>query len=107
AQELEFESKVGQLIEKAYKMLNLVTFYTVVGKEVRAWSVPNGTNVKKASGKIHSDMEKGFIRAEVYRFDELIKYHSEDALRNKGLIRTEGKDYIVQDGDILCIKFSS
>jgi len=103
--ELCIDSKIDDLIKISYKILGLITFYTVVGKEIRAWSIPYGTNVKKAAGKIHSDFEKGFICAEVYSYDELVEHKSEKILREKGLVRTEGKDYIVKDGDIIYIKF--
>jgi hypothetical protein len=76
-----------------------------VGKEVRAWSIPAGTPAKKAAGKIHTDMEKGFIRADVYGYKDLVMLKSEKALAEKGVIRSEGKDYIVKDGDIVQFKF--
>jgi GTP-binding protein YchF len=104
--ELGLEAGLGDLIKEAYKMLNLITFYTVVGKEVRAWSIPEGTIAKKAAGKVHSDMEEGFIRAEVYPFSELVKQGSEKTLYENGLVKTEGKDYVVSDGDIMKFHFS-
>lgn len=99
------ESALQQLIRSGYQLLNLVTFYTTVGTELRAWTVPAGTRVPQAAGKIHSDMEKGFIRAEVIAFNEFIKIGSMALARERGAIRIEGKDYIVQDGDILHIRF--
>ena len=87
-------------------MLGLITFYTVVGKEVRAWSIPGGTTAKKAAGRIHSDMEEGFIRAEVYGFSQLTEHGSEKKLSENGLIRSERRDYTVSDGDIIRFKFA-
>ena len=105
AKEMDVESKIDVLIKKSNDLLNLIQFYTVVGKEIRAWSIPTGTTVKSAAGKIHTDMGKGFIRAEVYAFGDLVELGSEKALREKGLARIEGKDYIVKDGDIIQIRF--
>ena len=99
------ELAINKLIKAGYKILDLITFYTIVGKEMRAWSIPKGTTVLKAAGKIHTDMEKGFIKAEVINYEEFIKIGSEAKARNLGLIRTEGKNYIVQDGDIIHIRF--
>lgn len=101
------ESALQQLIRVGYQLLNLITFYTTVGTELRAWTIPAGTRVPQAAGKIHSDMERGFIRAEVISFDEFIKIGSMALAREKGAIRIEGKDYIVQDGDILHIRFQA
>ena len=94
-----------KLIAEAFKMLGLITFYTVVGTEVRAWNIAAGTTAAGAAGKIHTDMEKGFIKAEVYNFSDLVKHGSEKALHEKGLARSEGRGYIVRDGDILRISF--
>ncbi|OIO73952.1 MAG: redox-regulated ATPase YchF [Elusimicrobia bacterium CG1_02_37_114] len=102
--ELGLENQLENLIKESYRLLNLITFYTVVGKETRAWSIPGGTHAKKAAGKIHSDMEKGFICAEVYPFNDLIKYGSK-LLHDSGLARTESKDYPVADGDVVKFKF--
>lgn len=99
------ESALHQLIRAGYSLLQLITFYTTVGTELRAWTVPRGTHVAQAAGKIHSDMERGFIRAEVISFDEFRTAGSMTAARERGLIRVEGKEYIVQDGDILYIRF--
>jgi ribosome-binding ATPase YchF (GTP1/OBG family) len=99
------ESALNQLIRVGYSLLHLITFYTTVGPELRAWTVPRGTRVPQAAGKIHTDMERGFIRAEVISFNEFMTTGSMPAAREKGLIRVEGKDYIVQDGDILHIRF--
>jgi len=99
------ESGLHQLIRVGYQLLHLVTFYTTVGPELRAWTVPSGTRVPQAAGKIHTDMERGFIRAEVISFREFMAAGSMVIAREKGLVRVEGKDYIVQDGDILYIRF--
>lgn len=99
------ESGLDVLIRTGYGLLRLVTFYTIVGRELRAWTIPEGTAVVTAAGKIHTDMEKGFVRAEVMSCDDFVRAGSEAAAREKGLIRVEGRDYIVRDGDILHIKF--
>jgi len=99
------KSGLESFIEVGIKLLNLVTFYTVVGKEMRAWTIPSGTTVQKAAGKIHTDMEKGFIRADVFGFKDLLKEGAENTLRQKGLIRSEGKGYIVQSSDVVTVHF--
>ncbi len=99
------ESGLNQLIRAGYGLLHLVTFYTTVGPELRAWTVPAGTRVPQAAGKIHTDMERGFIRAEVISCREFMAAGSMAAAREKGMIRVEGKDYVVRDGDILHIRF--
>jgi ribosome-binding ATPase YchF (GTP1/OBG family) len=99
------ESALNQLIRAGYDLLQLITFYTTVGPELRAWTVPRGTHVPQAAGKIHTDMERGFIRAEVLSFEQFKAAGSVASARDKGLVRVEGKDYIVQDGDILYIRF--
>ena len=106
-QELGLEgSSLDRLIEVGYEILNLVTFYTTVSSELRAWTIPRGTLAPRAAGKIHTDMEKGFIRAEVISFEDFITCGSEHVAREKGLVRSEGKDYAVQDGDILHFRFN-
>ncbi|MDY6863576.1 MAG: redox-regulated ATPase YchF [Thermodesulfobacteriota bacterium] len=100
------ESGLGQIVKTGYSLLNLITFYTIVGTELRAWSILKGTAALKAAGKIHSDMEKGFVKAEVINFKDFVLAGSQITAREKGMIRSEGRDYIVQDGDILQIKFS-
>jgi len=100
------EPSVRKVAKAAYDMLHLVTFYTVGGKENRAWPIPQGTNAQRAAGTIHSDLEKGFIRAEVYNVQDLFTYGSEQKVKEAGKIRLEGKNYIVQDGDILHIRFN-
>jgi hypothetical protein len=99
------ESALNQLIRVGYELLHLITFYTTVGSELRAWTVSRGTRVPQAAGKIHTDMERGFIRAEVISFTDFVAAGSLAAAREKGLLRVEGKEYTVQDGDILHIRF--
>ncbi len=100
------EPAAKRIIRIIYKKLGLITFYTMNRKEVRAWSVKDGIDAKTAAGVIHSDMERGFIRAEVISFDDLKTAGSEKKARELGLYRVEGKDYTVRDGDILFIRFS-
>jgi len=87
-------------------MLGYISFFTVGEDEVRAWTIEKGSNAVTAAGKIHSDLARGFIRAECFNYNDLMEYGSEKHLREKGLFRLEGKDYIVQDGDILFIRFN-
>jgi GTP-binding protein YchF len=98
-------SSLERLIQVGYEILGLVTFYTTVSLELRAWTVPKGTPAPKAAGKIHSDMERGFIRAEVISFPDFIACGSEHSAREKGLLRSEGKDYFILDGDIAHFRF--
>ncbi|OPY77373.1 MAG: Ribosome-binding ATPase YchF [Syntrophorhabdus sp. PtaU1.Bin153] len=100
------EMSIEKVIKVGYDMLGLITFYTIVGKEMRAWTIPRGTNCVKAAGKIHSDMERGFIKAEVINFEDFSRWESEHMAREKGALRIEGKEYIVKDGDILHIRFN-
>ncbi|MEW5694167.1 MAG: redox-regulated ATPase YchF [Candidatus Hydrogenedentota bacterium] len=96
------------VIQQGYKILKLITFFTIVGhNEAHAWTVEENTRVQKAAGKVHSDFEKGFIRAEVINYRDFIEVGGEQHAREKGLLRVEGKDYIVKDGDIIRIRFSS
>ena len=105
-QELGLEgSSLERLIQVGYEILELATFYTTVSLELRAWTVPKGTPAPKAAGKIHSDMERGFIRAEVISFLDFVACGSEHLAREKGLLRSEGKDYFIQDGDIVHFRF--
>lgn len=99
-------SGLQRLAIEGYKILDLITFFTTGEKETRAWTIKNGTNAQKAAGKIHSDMEKGFIRAEVIHYEEFIKIGSWNKAKDEGKIRLEGKDYIVKDGDIMYIRFN-
>ena len=100
------ESGLDRLIKAGYRLLGLISFLTAGPKEVRAWTIRNGTKAPQAAGKIHSDMERGFIRAEVIAFDDLMACGSMQAAKEKGLIRSEGKDYVFKDGDIVVIKFN-
>jgi len=99
------EPGLGKLIRAAYGILGIVTFYTIKGTEVRAWTVQEGTPVAAAAGKIHSDMERGFIKAEVVSFDDLITAGSMHAARDEGHVRTEGRDHPVLDGDVILVHF--
>ncbi|HIP36434.1 MAG TPA: redox-regulated ATPase YchF [Crocinitomix sp.] len=100
------EPGVNKLIVSAYKLLNLQTFFTCGVKEVRAWTVPVGATAPQAAGVIHTDFEKGFIRAEVISYDDYINYKSEAAIKEAGKLRVEGKTYVVQDGDIMHFRFN-
>ena len=99
-------SSLERLVQAGYETLSLVTFYTTVSSELRAWTVPRGTPAPKAAGKIHSDMERGFIRAEVISFPDFIACGTEHTAREKGLLRSEGKDYLIRDGDIVHFRFN-
>ncbi len=99
------ELSVNSFIKKAYNALGLISFFTVHGEEVRAWTIRRGTTAVEAAGKVHTDMQRGFIRAEVFSFEDLKAAGSEKEARHAGHFRPEGKDYVVQDGDILTIKF--
>jgi GTP-binding protein YchF len=99
-------SGVDKLIKAAYKMLGLMSYLTAGEKEVRAWTVPIGTKAPAAASVIHSDIERGFIRAEIVSYDDLISAGSNAAAREKGLTRLEGKDYIMQEGDIVNFRFN-
>ena len=100
------EPGVNRLVRSAYSLLNLETFFTVGPKEIRAWTVKKGSLAPQAAGVIHSDLERGFIRAEVMKFDDFVKYGSEHAVKEAGKFRVEGKSYMVQDGDLLHIRFN-
>lgn len=100
------ESGLDALIRASYHLLGYISFLTAGPKEVRAWTIVGGTKAPQAAGKIHSDMERGFIRAEVISFDDLVRCGSMTAAKEKGLIRSEGKDYVFQDGDIVVIRFN-
>lgn len=100
------ESGLNQLARTGYKLLGLVTFFTAGPKEVRAWTIPAGTKAPQAAGTIHSDFEKGFIRAECYHYDDLMKLGSETKVKEAGKMRLEGKEYLVRDGDILYFRFN-
>lgn len=100
------EPGVHRMLRSAYKMLNLISFFTVGGVENRAWTIVSGMNAQQAAGTIHSDLERGFIRAEVISYDDMIKFKSEQACKEAGKMRLEGKTYIVRDGDIMHIRFN-
>lgn len=99
-------SGVDQLIQSAYRVLGLMSFLTAGEKEVRAWTIPQNTRAQSAAGVIHSDIERGFIRAEIVGYSDLIKAGSYAAAREQGLMRLEGKDYIMQEGDIVNFRFN-
>jgi len=100
------ESGLDRVIKPSYELLGLISFFTIASGEIKAWSIQKGTNALKAAGKIHSDMERGFIRAEVISYDDLVKCGSLSEAHKKGLLRLEGKSYIVQDGDVITFLFN-
>ncbi|EPE37956.1 GTP-dependent nucleic acid-binding protein engD [Candidatus Photodesmus katoptron] len=100
------EQGLNRVIRSGYDLLNLQTYFTAGKKELRAWTIPIGTTAQKSAGKIHTDFEKGFIRAEVISYNDFIQYGSEYTSKNAGKLRLEGKDYIVQDGDIIYFRFN-
>ncbi len=99
-------SATGKFAKSCYSALGLISFLTVVSHELRAWPIKQGTSAHDAAGKVHSDIQRGFIRAETFNFDELKEFGSEKALKAAGKIRLEGKDYIVKDGDIINFRFN-
>ncbi len=100
------EPALARFIRTAYGLLDLVSFFTVGEDEVRAWTITRGMNARRAAGKIHSDLERGFIRAEVMAYEAFVEHGSEHAVKEAGLFRVEGKDYVVADGDIMNIRFN-
>jgi ribosome-binding ATPase len=100
------EPGVNKLIREAYRLLDLQTYFTAGVKEVRAWTIHRGDTAPQAAGVIHSDFEKGFIRAEVIAYDDFVAYGSEAAVKEVGKMRVEGKEYIVQDGDVMHFRFN-
>ncbi|MCR4554959.1 MAG: redox-regulated ATPase YchF [Succinivibrionaceae bacterium] len=100
------EPGLNRVIRAGYKLLNLQTFFTAGEKEVRAWTIPVGATAPKAAGKIHTDFERGFIRAQTISFDDYVKYNGESGAKEAGKMRAEGKDYIVQDGDVITFLFN-
>ena len=100
------ESGLERLIRVGYEILHLVTFFTTVSAELRAWTVPSGSLAPAAAGKIHSDMERGFIRAEVIFYKDFVACGSESVTRERGLLRLEGRDYVVKDGDVIHFRFN-
>ena len=100
------ETGLNRMIHAAYELLGLITFYTVGPKEARAWTVHRGAKAPEAAGEIHTDFERGFIRAETIAFDDYINFVGESGARDAGKLRSEGKDYVVQDGDVLLFRFN-
>ena len=99
-------SGVDLMIQSVYRLLGLMSFLTAGEKEVRAWTIPRGTRAPQAAGTIHSDIERGFIRAEVVSYDDLVRTGSTAAAREQGLLRSEGKDYVMQEGDVVHFRFN-
>lgn len=100
------ESGLDRLIKASYKLLGLISYLTAGEPEVRAWTIKNGTKAPQAAGKIHTDFERGFIRAEVVAYDDLMQCGSMTAAKEKGLVRSEGKEYVMKDGDIVLFRFN-
>ncbi len=100
------EPGVGKLIKRAYSLLNLQTYFTAGEKEVRAWTINKGMTAPEAAGVIHTDFEKGFIKAEVIKYDDYIEYGSENAVKEAGKLMIQGKDYILSDGDVMHFRFN-
>ncbi len=100
------EPGVNRVILASYQLLNLITYFTAGEKEVRAWTITKGTKAPQAAGVIHSDFEKGFIRAEVIKYDDFIRYRSEASVKEAGKMSVEGKDYVVKDGDVMHFRFN-
>ena len=97
---------LDKMIQASYKLLGLISYLTAGPKEVRAWTITNGTKAPQAAGKIHSDFERGFIRAEVVSYDDLMACGSYNAAKEKGLVRSEGKEYVMKDGDVVLFRFN-
>ena len=100
------EPAIGRFIREAYKLLDLISFLTAGPDECRAWPIRRGLSAQKAAGKIHSDIERGFIRAEVTHWDDLVRLGSEAKCREAGKLRLEGKEYVVNDGDVINFRFN-
>ncbi|MDO5311606.1 MAG: DUF933 domain-containing protein, partial [Clostridia bacterium] len=100
------ESGLDKLVRASYKLLGLISYLTAGKPEVRAWTIAEGTKAPQAAGKIHTDFERGFIRAEVVAYDDLMRCGSMAAAKEKGLVRSEGKEYVVKDGDIILFRFN-
>ena len=99
-------SGLDRLVQTSYRLLGLISYLTAGPKEVRAWTITRGMTAPQAAGKIHSDFERGFIRAEVVSYEDLVSNGSMTACKEKGLVRSEGKEYIVQDGDVMLFRFN-
>ena len=100
------EPGLNRLIRAAYELLGLITYFTAGQKEVRAWTISRNMKAPQAAGKIHSDFEKGFIRAEVYHCEDLFSLKTETAIKDAGKYRSEGKEYVVKDGDVMLFRFN-
>jgi GTP-binding protein YchF len=100
------ETGLNRMIHAAYRLLGLITFYTAGPKEARAWTVHKGARAPEAAGEIHTDFERGFIRAETISFDDFVRCGGEAGARDAGKLRSEGKDYVVQDGDVMLFRFN-
>ena len=100
------ESGLDRLVKTSYRLLGLISYLTAGEKEVRAWTITDGTKAPQAAGKIHSDFEKGFIRAEIVDYDVLVELGSFNLAKEKGKVRSEGKDYVVKDGDVVLFRFN-
>jgi len=100
------EAGLARIIRSGYDLLHLITFFTVGPKEARAWTVHKGAKAPEAAGEIHSDMQRGFIRAETIAFDDYVKFDGETGAREAGKLRQEGKEYVVHDGDVMLFKFN-
>ena len=100
------ESGLEKLVKASYSLLGLISYLTAGEDECRAWTIKKGTKAPQAAGKIHSDIERGFIRAEVIAYDEMMKHGSVSAAKEKGQLRSEGKEYIMQDGDMVYFRFN-
>jgi hypothetical protein len=100
------EPALARFIRTAYGLLDLISFFTVGEDEVRAWTIRRGTRARQAAGRIHSDLERGFIRAEVIPYTTFMEFGSEQAVKDAGRFQVEGKDYVVSDGDIMHVRFN-
>ena len=100
------ESGLDKLIAASYRLLGLISYLTAGEKETRAWTIKVGTKAPQAAGKIHSDFERGFIKAEVVNYKDLLVCGSSNGAKEKGLVRMEGKDYVMKDGDVVLFRFN-
>ena len=100
------DSGLDRLVQKSYALLGLISYLTAGPQEVRAWTIKEGTKAPQAAGKIHSDFERGFIRAEIVAYDDLVREGSMNACKEKGLVRSEGKEYVMKDGDVTLFRFN-
>jgi len=100
------QSGLDRLVQASYSLLGLISYLTAGPKEVRAWTIKEGTKAPGAAGKIHTDFERGFIRAEVVAFKDLVECGSHTSAKEKGLVRLEGKEYVVKDGDVILFRFN-